>query len=252
MEACTPVTTPLPSGVIYAKAEEEESFDDTTKYRAAIGSLMFASIATQPDIAYATNLMSQFYGAPSQRHWNGVKHIFRYLEGTISTGIMYSKIKHSEPKFTLTAYSDADNGKGYDRKSISGSVITIAGGAIKWSAEKRRLITVSTSESEYVAANLTRRNCLFLRDIMQELGYTHDEPIPLFMDSDGAICLTKNPENMRATLHIDKIYHWIRQHVEEGTFSPDSIPGTENPADLFTKSLDKSSFDRHKANIGII
>ncbi|KAI0995928.1 hypothetical protein K3495_g12253 [Podosphaera aphanis] len=127
MESYTPANTPLPPGVIYSKAEEEESFDDTTKYRAAIGSPMFASIATRPDIAYATNLMSQFNAAPSQRHWNGVKHIFRYLKGTISTGIMYSKIKHTEAKFTLTAYSDADNGKGYDRKSISGSVITIAG-----------------------------------------------------------------------------------------------------------------------------
>ncbi|KAI0992481.1 hypothetical protein K3495_g15704, partial [Podosphaera aphanis] len=98
MESCTPANTPLPPGVIYSKAEEEESFDDTTKYRAAIGSLMFASIATRPDIAYATNLMSQFNAAPSQRHWNGVKHIFRYLKGTISTGIMYSKIKHTEAK----------------------------------------------------------------------------------------------------------------------------------------------------------
>ncbi|KAI1002358.1 hypothetical protein K3495_g5847 [Podosphaera aphanis] len=115
MEACTPANNPLPSGVIYSKTEEEESFDDTTKHRAAIGSLMFASIATRPDITYATNLMSQFNEASSQKHWNGVKHNFRYLKGTISTGIMYSKIKHTEPKFTLTAYSDADNGKGYDR-----------------------------------------------------------------------------------------------------------------------------------------
>ncbi|KAI0994746.1 hypothetical protein K3495_g13435 [Podosphaera aphanis] len=143
---------------------------------------MFASVATRPDIAYATNHLSQFNGAPSQKHWNRVKHIFRYLKGTVHTGIVYSKARHTEPQFTLTAYSDADNGKGHDRKSISGSVITISGGAIKWSAEKQRLITVSTSESEYVAANLTGRNCLFLRDIMQELDYKHKDPIPLFMD----------------------------------------------------------------------
>ncbi|KAI0995437.1 hypothetical protein K3495_g12742 [Podosphaera aphanis] len=251
MEDCTPVSTPLPPGATFTPSYDDEAFGDATKYRAAIGSLMFASVATRPDIAYATNLMSQFNGAPSQKHWNGVKNILRYLNGTIKTGILYDKARHHEPDFTLTAYSDADNGKGYDRKSISGSVITIVGGAVKWAAEKQRLITVSTSESEYVAANLTGRNCLFLRDIMEELGFPHNEPIPLFMDSDGAIALTKNPENMRATLHIDKIYHWIRQHVEQGTFSPESIPGRENPADIFTKSLDRSSFERHKINIGI-
>ncbi|POS85586.1 hypothetical protein EPUL_003893 [Erysiphe pulchra] len=170
------------------------------------------------------NLLSQFNRAPSQNHWNGVKFILRYLKLTPTT-----------PKFTLTAYSDSDNGKGHDRKSITGTVITISGGAIKWAAEKERLITVSKSESEYVAANLTRRNCLFLRDVMEEIGYTHDEPIPLFMDSDGAILLTKNTENMKATLHIDKIYHWICQHVDEEKFNPESFPEKENPADIFTK-----------------
>ncbi|KAI0996183.1 Retrovirus-related Pol polyprotein from transposon TNT 1-94 [Podosphaera aphanis] len=235
MDSCSPISTPLPTSAVFSKSTDDEVFEDSTRYRAAIGSLMFAAVATRPDIAYATNILAQFNGNPPQKYWNGVKNIFRYLRGT-----------------TNRAFSDADNGKGHDRKSISGSVITISGGAIKWTAVKQYLITVSTAESEYVAANLAGRNCLFLRDIMEELGFRHDEPIPLFMDSDGAIALTKNPENMRATIHIDKIYHWIRQYVEEGTFSPESIPSSENPADLFTKALAKPSFDKHIQNIGVV
>ena len=252
MENCTPVHTPLPPSANYTPANDDETFEDVTKYRAAIGSLMFAAVATRPDITHATNLLAQFNGAPAQKHWNAVKHIFRYLKGSIDNGILYSKSRHMESDFTLTAYSDADNGRGHDRKSVSGSVITICGGAIKWSSEKQRLITISTAESEYVAANLTGRYCLFLRDILEELKFPHNEPIPIFMDSDGAIALTKNPENMRATIHIDKIFHWIRQHVDEGTFSPESIPNKENPADLFTKSLPRLSFQQHKYNIGMI
>ena len=87
---------------------------------------------------------------------------------------------------------------------------------------------------------------------MEDLGYKHSEPIPLFMDSDGAIALTKNPENMRSTIHIDKIYHWIRQHVGEGTFSPESIPSRENLADNFTKALSKMDFEKHIHNIGMV
>ena len=208
MEDCSPVPTPLPPSLTYAPCNEDEAFQDQTKYRAAIGSLMFAAIATRPDIAYATNFLAQFNGKASQKHWNAIKHIFRYLKFTINTGILYDRSRHAEPKFTLTAYSDADNGKNHDRKSISGFVIVIAGGAIKWAAEKQKLITVSTAESEYVAANLAGRNCLFLRDIMEDLNFQHEDPIPLFMDSDGAIAITKNPENMRATIHIDKIFHW--------------------------------------------
>lgn len=252
MEDCSPVYTPLPPSIVYTPCSEDEIFPDQTKYRAAIGSLMFAAIATRPDIAYATNFLSQFNGKASQKHWNAIKHIFRYLKFTIDTGIMYDRTRHTEPKFTLTAYSDADNGKNHDRKSISGFVIVIAGGAIKWAAEKQRLITVSTAESEYVAANLAGRNCLFLRDIMEDLRFKHEDPIPLFMDSDGAIAISKNPENMRATIHIDKIFHWIRQHVDMGTFSPESIPSEHNPADIFTKSLPKDIFEKHKLNIGIL
>lgn len=87
---------------------------------------------------------------------------------------------------------------------------------------------------------------------MKELTFKHDEPIPLFMDSDGAIALTINPENMKATLHIDRIYHWIRHRLEEGAFRPESIPGKANQADIFTKLLDLSSLNHHKISIDII
>lgn len=68
MENCKPANTPLPPGAIFTKSNEDDRFEDTTDYRAAIGSLMFAAVTTRPDIAYATNLHSQFNGAPSQNH----------------------------------------------------------------------------------------------------------------------------------------------------------------------------------------
>lgn len=55
MENCNPANTPLAPGVMYEKLNENEIFEDTTKYRSAIGSLMFAAVATRPDIAFATN-----------------------------------------------------------------------------------------------------------------------------------------------------------------------------------------------------
>ena len=54
MDNCTPVTTSLPPSLKYDPCADEEQFEDQTRYRAAIGSLMFAAVATRPDIAYAT------------------------------------------------------------------------------------------------------------------------------------------------------------------------------------------------------
>ena len=100
MENCTPVYTPLPPSTNYTPANDDETFEDVTKYRAAIGSLMFAEVATRPDITHATNILAQFNGAPAQKHWNAVKHIFRYLKGSIDNGILYSKSRHMESDFT--------------------------------------------------------------------------------------------------------------------------------------------------------
>ncbi|POS85879.1 hypothetical protein EPUL_004378 [Erysiphe pulchra] len=184
MENCTLANTALLPGDIFVKSDEDKCFDNTTEFRAAIGSLMLASVTTRPDIAYSTNLLAQFNGEPSQKH----------------------KARHTELKFPFTAYSDAENGKGHDR-----------------------------------------RNYFILQYFMEEMKFRYDEPTSLFMDSDGAIALTKNPENMRAIIHINKVYHWIRH---ERTFSPESIPVKENSTDKFTKSLDILSFNRHKSSLG--
>lgn len=91
-----PANTPLPPGAIFEKSNEDERFDDVTEYCVAIGSLMFASVTTRPDVASSTNLLAQFNVATLQKNWNGVKHIFRYLKATMSTGFLYSKARHTE------------------------------------------------------------------------------------------------------------------------------------------------------------
>ena len=48
-------------------------------YREAIGSLMWAAVATQPDIAFAVSLLSQFLKNPGEIHWKAVKRIMRYI-----------------------------------------------------------------------------------------------------------------------------------------------------------------------------
>ncbi|CAA7031777.1 unnamed protein product [Microthlaspi erraticum] len=60
-------------------------------YMSAIGALMYLANCTKPDIAFATNLLARYSSSPTRRHWNGIKHIFRYLQGTIEFGLYYSR-----------------------------------------------------------------------------------------------------------------------------------------------------------------
>ena len=69
----------------------------------AIGALMYLAQCTRPDITFAVNLLVQFSSEPTIRHWNGIKHIFRYLQGTIDLGLFYSNETTSSG---LVGYTD--------------------------------------------------------------------------------------------------------------------------------------------------
>ena len=63
----------------------------TVPYLNAIGALMYLAQCTRPDIAFTVNLLARFSSESTRRYWNGIRHIFRYLQGTIDLGLFYSK-----------------------------------------------------------------------------------------------------------------------------------------------------------------
>ena len=109
---------------------------------------MYATIVTCPGIAYTVNTLSQFNVKPSHAHWNAVKHVLHYLQGTKTLGITYN-MDSSYSDLILAAFSDSDNGKSFHKKAISSGIILLAGGAIKWITEKQPIITLLTMEAEF-------------------------------------------------------------------------------------------------------
>ena len=106
---------------------------------------MYTAITTHPNIAYTVNLLSQFNMKPTEMHWNAVKHIFRYLKGIKDIGIVYD-MDDGNANLRIVAYTDSDNRKSFHKKAITGRVILLARGAVKWTAEKQPIITLSTME----------------------------------------------------------------------------------------------------------
>ncbi|GAA0152443.1 hypothetical protein LIER_10924 [Lithospermum erythrorhizon] len=96
-------------------------------YASTVGSLMYAMICTQPDIAYSLGLVSRFLSRPRKEHWEAVKWILRYFKGTSDICICYGS------RTGLQGFTDADMTDDVDSmKSTSGYVFTYAGGAISW------------------------------------------------------------------------------------------------------------------------
>jgi len=117
MSGCNPCETPMECWVKLNKQKEGEAVD-ATAYRSLIGSLRYL-VNTRPDLAYAVGVVSRYMEAPGKQHWAVVKHILRYLKGTLGYGCKYER--GTELKPVLVGYSDSDfAGDVVDRKSTSG------------------------------------------------------------------------------------------------------------------------------------
>lgn len=184
---------------------EEEEGNKRVLYQEAIGSLMFLSIVSRPDISFAVNLVSKYLNRHNEEHWRAVKRIFSYVSGTIKYGIEY---RSGGSELTLRGYSDADFvGDVETRRSTTGYVFELAGGPVTWASQRQDLITLSTTEAEYVAASITSREVVWLRRLLSEMECPCEGATTVYVDNQSSIRLVQNPEFHKRTKHIDVRFH---------------------------------------------
>jgi len=197
---------------------------------------------------YATCLCARFQADPREPHLIAVKRIFRYLKGTTSLGLWYPR----ESDFSLIGYSDADfAGCKIDRKSTSGSCQFLGGRLVSWYSKKQKSISTSTAESEYIAAGSCCAQILWMKNQLLDYGLSFSK-IPIYCDNQSAIAMTGNPVQHSLTKHISIRYHFIREHVEEGTIELHFVPTEQQLADIFTKPLSEATFTRLVNELGMI
>ena len=135
MDTSKQVSTPVDTSTKFA--EDEQSVDQQ-RYQSAIGSLLYVSVGTRPDITYAVSTMAKFSTKPTKQHWIGVKRIMRHLKGTVHYGIVFSKQAPNE----CIGYSDADwAGDLDDRKSTTGYIFQMNGGPVSWRRSNPQLLS---------------------------------------------------------------------------------------------------------------
>ena len=142
-------------------------------------------------------------------HWEAIKKIFHYLKGTKDLWLSYGGQQKD-----LVGYVDADGNMAEDRHAISGYAFILNGGAVSWSTKRQEIISLSTTESEYVAATYTSKEALWLRSLISQLFDTILPATTLFSDNQSAIALTKDHQYHVRTKHIDIRFHFIRWIVE--------------------------------------
>ena len=132
-------------------------------YQSAVGSLLYLSTKTRPDIADAVGNVARFCSKPSVQHWKAVKRILRYLRGSVNYGLMYSQNQNN----VAVGYSDADWAGDLDnRKSTSGYIFNLCEGAVSWRSKKQSCVALSMAEAEYMALASAAQEAVWLRRLL--------------------------------------------------------------------------------------
>ena len=110
----------------------------------------------------------------------------------------------------------------------------------------------STCEAEYVAASWCVCQAVWLRRLMSKMKLKQEGATVIQVDNKSAIELANNPVNHERSKHIDIRFHFIREHVKEGSFELRHAASKDQATYIFTKLLSKEIFDRGKKLIGVI
>ncbi|GKV17137.1 hypothetical protein SLEP1_g27679 [Rubroshorea leprosula] len=194
MESCKPVATPL---VQYEKLskDDRETKVDSSYYRSLIGSLLYLT-ATRPNLMFAASYLSRFMSAPSKLHLVAAKRVLRYIKGTYELGLWFN----SNQQGRLQGYADSDwAGSMEDMISTTGYVFSFGSRSFSWNSKKQDVVAQSTAKAEYLAAGAATNHAIWLRMVLEELGFDQIEPCVLKVDNMSAIAIAQNPVQHDAT-----------------------------------------------------
>jgi hypothetical protein len=220
--------------------------------------LVYLTVFTRLDCCFAVNQLARFMCNPGPSHVAAARRVLRYLAGTRSLGITYRRSGQDTAvtsvgghvfSNTLTASTDADHAGAKDRRSVSGWALMLNGAAVTWSSKRQPMTTISSTESEFFSVSQCALDCVYLRHIMEMLVYKQTNPTPIAQDNNSCIFLVKVSGMYNWAKHIDtRVYH-IRELSESGEVKIYKVAGENQPADIFTKSLPRPAFEKHRSSL---
>ena len=247
LENSNPVDTPRDCNVRMQKNDGVSNSVSKEHYQSMVGSLLYLSVGTRPDISQAVGEVCKYTSNPMEVHLTAVKRIFRYLKSTQTLSLLY---KNTDS--TLTCYADADwAGDCDNRHSTTGNLFLLSESAISWSSKKQSVIALSTAEAEYISLSSATQEIVWLRRLFNDLGIGINEPTTVFEDNQSAIAIANNPVCHTRTKHIDIRYHYVRKAINDEIISIRYCPTEEMVADILTKPLPRERFRKLRSLMGM-
>lgn len=238
---------PLDSG--YEKNQQGQPLLPTNKdYQKLVGSLLYISLNTRPDIAASVAILAQKVSKPSMYDWNELKRVLRYLKGSNNLKLYLSSNEEQD----LTGYADANWGENRDDgKSNSGYLFKLNGGTISWCSRKQKCVALSSTEAELIALTEAVKESIWLKKLLKEIDFKIQDKIVIFEDNESTRKIIMTDKQSNRTKHISVRYHFIRDLVKKNEISIDYCPSDDMIADTLTKPLSRVKFQKFRDLLGI-
>jgi hypothetical protein len=231
------------------KTAEDNELMQNIPYRQIIGCITQISRHTRPEISHQISSLARFTANPGTRHWKAAKQLLRYLKGTSTVGITYN----GNRDIKLRGWVDASLACCRDiARSVLGYFFTLGSAAVSWKSRYSTTVLPSSTESEIGALYAATSEAIWLRKLLQHLGYSQIAPTPLGEDNQGAIKWSAGDNRGGRLQHIDIKTFFIREMILTKIIQLIYVPSMDNPADILTKPLTGSTFMRHRRTLGII
>jgi transposase InsO family protein len=236
----TPATTGGTLDLSFQGESESQLLNDNDKtlYQELVGSLLYISSNTRPDIAHSVMQLCRRISCPTAAHLKAAKRVLQYLKGN-SIWPTYHPKSDSDPDIpTITGYADANWAGCKDTcKSTGGHIFFLANGPISWRSKLQSIVAHSSTEAEYISLNQATVEAVTLRNLLADFSMNQIEPTILFEDNTSAKSLAENRINHQRSKHIDVKYHYIRNCITDKLVKIIYVPTEENLADILTKTL---------------
>jgi hypothetical protein len=237
-------------------------------YRQILGELIYAYVVGRLDIGYAVTFLARSSQCPTAAHYSALKSVVKYLRRTKSWGLIYwrpaplqhlphvpfeqQELDESLPSFPchplseLVGYVDAAHATDLaTRRSITGLVFTLAGGAIAFKSKVQPTVSTSSTEAELIAAVTAAKLAKYFRSVLTELGFAPTGPTILYEDNEATMAMINENRPTARARHVDIQFFAIQEWRHQGHVVVKRIPTTINIADGGTKALGWTLHSRH-------
>ena len=229
--------------------EDKVNAEEHEIYRSGVGTLLYLTKHSRPDISNPVRELSKTMDAPAPVHVKEMYKLIRFVLSTKDYGLKFKLIK-SITKWVLKALSDSDFASDKEmRISVYGYVIYFCGIQIAWRSKGMKSVVLSTTEAEYMALSEVVKELKFIAQLLQTMNITVELPITVHVDNVGAIWLSNNRNTGDRTKHIDIRTSFVKEYQEDGKIIIKFVKSEDNEADIFTKITMNIIYQKHQEKL---